>query len=111
MLSELLDNYLLNMKRTSLSSKEDFLRYISTTEDEYMALLKRDERFTYQMDQAAVIFLYNQKVKTRIYYSKKGILWNGMIIHYIFVLNITENNQLLNYSKVIRTFLDKIANK
>lgn len=110
-LSELLDDYLLNMKRTSLSNKEDFLRYISTTEDEYMALLKRDERFTYQMDQAAVIFLYNQKVKTRIYYSKKGILWNGMIIHYIFVLNITENNQLLNYSKVIRTFLDKIANK
>lgn len=110
-LSDLIDDYLLNLKRTSISSKEDFLHYISTTEDEYFNLLKREQRFTYQMDQAAIIFLYNQKVKTRIYYTKKGILWHDVIIHYIFVLNITETNQLLNYSKVIRTFLDKVSKK
>ena len=73
-----------------------------------MTLRDRERQFTYQIGHAAIVFVYNDSFQTSIYYSQNGIYWDNQLIHYVFVINITEYNGFLTYSKIINIFLKKV---
>lgn len=108
LLNDIIDDYFKHRHIVSITNKNEFLKYISTSQKEYDTLVKREKRFTYFTDGAAIIYLYNKQSKTSVYYSQKGMMWGKKKIHYIFVINVTEKNKLLNYSKINQLFLDQV---
>lgn len=111
LLSDVVEDYFNHCHSISVSHKNEFLKYISSSLEEYEVLREREERFTYLIDCSAIIYLYNSKFKTAIYYSKEGIDWGKRKINYIFVINVIEDNRLLNYTKINDLFLNKVKEK
>lgn len=111
LLSDVVEDYFERCYTISFTHKNEFLKYISSSPEEYDALMKREERFTYLIDCSAIIYLYNSHFKTAIYYSEEGIYWHKRKIHYIFVVNVIEENRLLNYTKINDLFLRKVKER
>lgn len=107
-LNDLVEDCFLHQKIFSLEDKNAFLKMISSSLDEFVTLRDRERQFTYQIGHAAIVFVYNDSFQTSIYYSQNGIYWDNQLIHYVFVINITEYNGFLTYSKIINIFLKKV---
>lgn len=110
-LNNLVEYYFQHLRVSSFNDRSSFLKSLACSDEEYLTLMDREEAFTYQIEQAVIIYVYNHCCKTAIYYYEKGLFWHSTQVFYIFVINITERNNFLNYFKVTHIFLQKVRER
>ncbi|MCI5774072.1 MAG: HTH domain-containing protein [Erysipelotrichaceae bacterium] len=106
----IIKEYFAKKQLTKEHTFEQFIKSLKLSNDTKDFIIQRNQQLSYLIKDTALIFIYDDNFNTSIYHAINGLIINGTTINYLFLINVIEKNQLINYQHIIDIYLKLLPN-